>query len=76
MCGLRPNKRKAFNIISNYRHYGAGLHVMQHFGRLSTGVRNGGQRFSGWPVRIIVIMLLAVAAGIFWRLIIFAQYLP
>ena len=53
-----------------------GLHVMKHFGRLSTGVRNGGQRCSGWPVRIIVIMLLAVAAGIFWRLIIFAQYLP
>lgn len=23
---LRSNQRKAFNIISNYRHYGAGLH--------------------------------------------------
>ena len=48
-----PVARKAFNIISNYRHYGAGI-------ARNVAQRNGGQRCSRWPVRIIVIMLLAV----------------
>lgn len=49
-----PVARKAFNIIFNYRHYGAGI-------ARNVAQRNGGQRCSRWPVRIIVIMLLAVA---------------
>ena len=49
-----PVARKAFNIIFNYRHYGAGI-------ARNVAQRNGGQRCSGWQVRIIAIMLFAVA---------------
>jgi len=57
-----PVARKAFNIILNYRHYGAGI-------ARNAAQRNGGQRFSRWQVRIIAIMLLAAAGGGFiWKL--------
>ena len=49
-----PVARKAFNIILNYRHYGAGI-------ASNAAKRNGGQRCRCWQVRIIAIMLLAVA---------------
>ena len=53
----RPLQRRHY-IISNYRHYGAGI-------ARNVAKRNGGQRCSRWLVRIIAIMLFAAAEGEF-----------